>query len=316
MEYKDYYRILGVKKDASADEIRKSYRKLARKYHPDVNPNNKEAEERFKEINEAYEVLSDPEKRAKYDQLGASWQQFQQMGGDPSSFDWSQWFSGAASPRGERVYTQYVDLNDLFGGSTGFSDFFQAIFGGGASRPFTQQRGFTATAGRDYEQPVQITLEEAYHGTVRVLQIGQRRLEVKIPAGVQTGSRVRVAGEGEKGRNGGQPGDLYLVITVMDHPVFRRENNDLHMKLPVDLYTMILGGEVTVQTLKGRISLKIPPETKAGCIFRLRGQGMPLLRNPSEYGDLYVEVQPVMPQNLTEHEKELFRELARVRGRI
>jgi len=313
MEYKDYYRTLGVSKDASTEEIRKAYRKLARKYHPDVNPNNKEAEEHFKEINEAYEVLNDPEKRAKYDQLGANWQQYQQMGGEPGGFDWSQWFAGGQPQGGERVYTEYVDLNDLFGGGGGFSDFLQNIFGGGARTGTRQQRSYVAK-GRDIEQPVRISLEEAYHGTTRILQTGQRRLEVKIPPGVQTGSRVRVAGEGEPGPGGGPPGDLYLVITVSDHPVYRRDGADLHMTHPVDLYTMILGGETTVPTLKGRVSLRIPPETKAGRVFRLRGQGMPLLKNPSQYGDLYVEVQPAIPEHLSEREKDLFRQLAELRA--
>ncbi|HHX45275.1 MAG TPA: J domain-containing protein [Chloroflexi bacterium] len=309
MEYKDYYRVLGVSKDASTEDIRRAYRKLARKYHPDVNPNNKEAEERFKEINEAYEVLTDPEKRSKYDQLGANWQRYQQAGGDPSGFDWSQWFAGG---RGERVYTEYVDLEDLFGGGGGFSDFFQNIFGGGRTGT-RQQQAFTAT-GRDIEQPVRITLEEAYHGTTRILQTDQRRLEVKVPPGVQTGSRVRVAGEGQRGFGGGRPGDLYLVITVSEHPVYRREGADLYMTHPVDLYTMVLGGETTVPTLKGRVALRIPPETKAGRVFRLRGQGMPHLRNPSQYGDLYVEVQPVIPDRLSDREKELFRQLAALRA--
>ncbi len=312
MEYKDYYHILGVGKDASTEEIRKAYRRLARKYHPDVNPNNKEAEERFKEINEAHEVLTDPEKRRKYDQLGADWQRYQQMGGDPNAFDWNRWASGGREGQGGGTYSEYVDLNELFGDGA-FSDFFESVFGQGA--PQGNVRRQTATAlGRDSEQPVQISLEEAYHGTVRILQTGQRRLEVKIPAGVQTGSRVRVAGEGGTGRNRSRAGDLYLVIEVLDHPIFRREGNDLHMQLPVDLYTLILGGEVTVQTLKGHVSLKIPSETKAGQAFRLRGQGMPLLRDATQYGDLYVEVQPVIPQGLNKREKDLFQELATLRN--
>ena len=312
MEYKDYYRILGVSKDASIEDIRKAYRKLARKYHPDVNPNNKEAEERFKEINEAHEVLTDAEKRSKYDQLGANWQRYQQMGGEPGGFDWSQWFAGQQQGGGERVYTEYVDLNDLFG-TGGFSGFYQSIFGGGARAGARQQQRSFAAEGRDVEQPVRISLEEAYHGTTRILQTGRRRLEVKIPPGVQTGSRVRVAGEGEKGFGGGQPGDVYLVITVSDHPTYTRDGADLRMTHPVDLYTLILGGETTVPTLRGRVSLRIPPETKAGRVFRLRGQGMPLLRNPSQHGDLYVEVQPLIPEHLSDRERELFRQLAALR---
>lgn len=314
MEYKDYYRALGISKDASTEDIRKAYRKLARKYHPDVNPNNKEAEERFKEINEAHEVLTDPEKRSKYDQLGVNWQRYQQAGGEPGGFDWSQWFSGGQPQGGgERVYTEYVDLNDIFGGGGSFSDFFQNIFGGGARAGTRQQQRSFAAAGRDIEQPVRISLEEAYHGTTRILQTDQRRLEVKIPPGVQTGSRVRVAGEGERGFGSGEHGDVYLVITVGEHPVYRRDGADLRTTHLVDLYTMVLGGETTVPTLKGRVSLRIPPETKAGRVFRLRGRGMPLLKNPSQYGDLYVEVQPVIPEHLSNSEKDLFRQLAAMR---
>jgi curved DNA-binding protein len=307
MEYKDYYSTLGVKKDATAGDIRKSYRRLARQYHPDVNPNNKEAEERFKQINEAYEVLNDADKRSKYDQLGSNWQQYQQTGGNPSDFDWSQWSAGRAPGGGGRAYdTQYTEMGDL-------SDFFQTIFGGSPARGRARTQRSMAMDGRDVEQPLQITLEESYRGAVRILQSGQRRLEVKIPAGVQTGSRVRVAGEGEPGYNGGSGGDLYLVITVSEHPTYRREGNDLHMKLGVDLYTLILGGEVNVQTLKGALSLRVPAETKSGRVFRLRGQGMPLLRDGAEYGDLYVEIQPLIPQGLSAEEKELYRQLAELR---
>ena len=319
MEYRNYYRVLRVNKDASSEEIRRAYRQLARKYHPDVNPNNKDAEERFKEINEAYEVLRDPEKRKKYDRLGANWHRYQQMGGDPSGFDWGQWFSGAGSgPSGGRGHTEYVDLSDLFAGSA-FSDFFQYIFGGrapggSAGEDFGRStRRVVGMKGRDIEQPVEISLEEAYHGTARVLQTGRRRIEITIPPGVQSGCRVRVAGEGQPGQEGGQSGDLYLIISVREHSTFRREGNDLHMTLPVDLYTLVLGGEVVVQTLKGRVSLTIPRESTAGQQFRLRGQGMRLLRHPSEQGDLYVEVQPIMPEKLNAKEEALFRKLADLR---
>ncbi len=316
MEYKDYYQILGVSRDAKTEEIRKAYRKLARKYHPDVNPNNKEAEERFKEINEAYEVLTDPEKKAKYDRFGSSWQQYQQTGGDPGGFDWGQWY--ATGPQGgaqRQTRTEYVDLNDLFGAG-GFSDFFQTLFGGGgrAGAGGVGPQQAMMRGGRDIEQPVEVSLQEAYQGTVRILQTGSRRLEIKVPRGVRTGSRVRVNGEGEAGANGGPPGNLYLVVQISETPEFRRDGDTLIQRLPVDLYTMVLGGEVTLQTLGGhKLALRIPPETKSGRTFRLRGQGMPRLKNPEEYGDLLVEVYPAIPQHLTEEEQALFRQLAELR---
>ena len=313
MEYKDYYRILGVDRDATEKEIKQAYRRLARKYHPDVNPGDKEAEERFKEINEAYEVLSDPEKRRKYDQLGASWQQWQRMGGNPRDFDWSQWFSREWP--GGRVHVEYGDLGDLFGEGI-FSDFFRAIFGDVGTRP--RARWWEArpryARGQDYEQPVEITLEEAFRGTKRVLERDGRRLEVTIPPGVKTGSRVRIAGQGGPGVGGGRPGDLYLKVTVLPHPIFKRQGDDLHCEVPVDLYTAVLGGEVRVPTLEGDVMLKIPPGTQGGQTFRLRGKGMPNLRNPRQRGDLYVKVQVQVPQNLSQRERELFRELAKRRS--
>ena len=314
MEYKDYYRTLGVEKSATTDEVKKAYRKLARKHHPDVNPNDPQAEDRFKEINEAYEVLRDSDKRGKYDRLGANWQRYQQTGGDPGGYDWSQWFSsgGGARPGGQRAHTEYGDLNDLFG-QGGFSDFFQTVFGGRSAGGQASWQNGRAMAGRDAELQVEITLEEAFHGATRILQIGERRLEVKIPSGVDTGSRVRIAGEGQPGGQGGSAGDLYLVVQVQPHERYRREGADLRMALPVDLYTMILGGEVVVTTLKGRVSLRIPAGTRTGQTFRLRGQGMPNLKQGEPVGDLYVEAEPVIPADLSEQEKQLYKELAAIR---
>ena len=314
MEYKDYYKILGVDRNSGKKEIKKAYRKLARKYHPDVNPSDKEAEERFKEINEAHEVLSDPEKRKKYDQLGTSWRQWQNMGGEPRGFDWSQWY---AQPGSGRVYVQYGDLGDLFGGGLGgFSDFFEAMFGGPSqreARPRGRQRQPQAARSQDFEQEVEITLEEALSGTTRILQKDGRRLEVKIPPGVETGSKVRMRGEGSEGFGRGAKGDLYLKIKILPHRIFERKGDGLHCEVPVDLYTATLGGEVRVPTLKGGAMLKIPPETQSGKTFRLRGQGMPHLKDPKKRGDLYAKVTVKMPQNLTDREKELFRQLADMR---
>jgi curved DNA-binding protein len=313
MEYKDYYKILGVDKKASEKEIKKAYRKLARKHHPDVNPGDDSAEDRFKEINEAHEVLSDPDKRKKYDQLGASWRQYQHTGGQPGGFDWGQWYT---QPGGGRVHVEYADLSDLFGGGGGFSDFFSAVFGGagrgGSTTGRTRGQPY-ATPGQDYEQEVEITLEEAFSGTTRVMEKDGRRLEVKIAAGVQTGSRVRMRGEGGGSHGGGDKGDLYLRVKVLPHGTIERRGDDLYCDVPVDLYTAVLGGEVRVPTLKGGAMLRIPPETQGGKTFRLKGQGMPHLKDAQKHGDLYAKVSVQVPEKLSDKERQLFRELANMR---
>jgi curved DNA-binding protein len=309
MEYKDYYKILGVDRTAGEKDIRRAYRRLARMYHPDVNPGDKASQERFKEINEAHEVLSDPEKRSKYDRLGTSWQEWQKMGYDPSQFDWGQWF---AHP-GEGVRMEYVDLGNLFGGGSPFSDFFRTIFGdigGSASWSGTRSR---ARQGQDYQEPVEIALEEALRGTTRIVSTAGHRLEVKIPPGVDNGSKVRIAGEGGPGQGGGSKGDLYLVIKVTPHSRFQRQGQDLQAEMPIDLYAAVLGGEVKVPTISGELMLKIPPETQGGKTFRLKGQGMPKLGTPKERGDLYVTVRVRLPQRLSPKERQLFEELAKLR---
>ena len=313
MEYKDYYKILGVSKDADEKEIKRAFRRLARKYHPDVNPGDPQAEERFKEINEAYEVLSDPEKRRKYDQLGAEWYRWQQAGGRPGDFDWSQWVSTA--PGGQRVYVRYgtpEDLQDLFGEGSPFSDFFSQIFGGMGAAPGGFEYRVRPQRGQDYEQEVEISLREAYQGTTRILQKDGRRLEVKIPPGARTGTRVRIAGEGGPGAAGGEAGDLYLRVRVRPDPQFERRGDDLYVTVPVDLYTAILGGKVRVPTLNGAVMLTIPPGTQNGRVFRLRGKGMPRLRQPEQHGDLYAKVDVRLPTHLTPRQRELFEELRRI----
>jgi curved DNA-binding protein len=327
MEYKDYYKILGVDRNASEKEIKRAYRKLARKFHPDVNPGDKVAEEKFKEINEAHEVLSDPDKRSKYDQLGANWQQWQRRGGNPSNFDWSQWFASGpgGAPGGVRVEWS-GDIGDLFGGggAGGFSDFFRTIFGGmggtgGAGTtgsPFGGATGQRALHGQDMEAQVEITLEEALRGTTRTLERDDgRKMRVKIPPGARTGSKIKVAGKGGSGYAGGVPGDLYLVIRVKPHPVFRRNGNDLRCDVPVDLYTAVLGGEAQVSTLNGNVSLKIPAGTNSGKTFRLRGKGMPDPRKPERRGNLLVTVQVQVPQKLNARERELFEKLVALRNK-
>ncbi len=302
MEYKDYYKILGVDKAASAQEVKKAYRKLAMKYHPDRNPGDKQAEEKFKDINEAYQVLSDLTKRTRYDQLGESYFRYQQGGGAPGSFNWNEWFTQQPGSGGQRV--EVGNLEDLFGG--GFSDFFSAIFGGmGGMSPTGGRSSSRRAAPAAYNQPVTVTLQEAFSGTERTLQTGKRRLQVKIPAGSRTGTRVRVPGGGPNGS-----GDLYLVVEVLPDNHFERKENDLYTEVPVDLYTAVLGGEVTVPTLSGNVRLTIPAGTQPGQTFRLAGRGMPQLKAPAAHGDLYVRAKVQVPRQLTDQQRSLFQRLA------
>jgi curved DNA-binding protein len=324
MEYKDYYKILGVDKKASNDEIKKAYRKLARKHHPDVNPGDNSSEERFKEINEAYQVLSDDEKREKYNRFGSQWQQYQRAGGRAEDFDWGAW---QAQPGRAGTYTREVspeEFEQMFGGGLGgFSDFFETLFGGGGMRSsgFDERniydRGRAAPRprrGRNIEHRVQISLEEAFHGATRMLEWeGGRRIEAKIPPGVQTGSRVRLSGQGEAGRDQGSAGDLFLKVEILPHSKFEREGNDLRVTVQVDLYTAVLGGEVDVQSIDRTVKLNIPPETKNGKMFRLRGMGMPKLSKPDERGDLFATVEVQIPRDLNPEEKELFEKLRELR---
>ncbi|MBO9367889.1 MAG: J domain-containing protein [Chloroflexi bacterium] len=298
MEYKDYYKILGVDRNASAEEIRRAYRKLAKQYHPDRNPGDKQAEEKFKEINEAYQVLSDPQKRAHYDRLGSAYAQWQ-AGGGSGDFDWSQWFTGA--PGGVRVEVR--DFSDLFGGEDMFSEFFRSIFGGFG--PSTRSRGASVRAAH-YEQPLQITFAEAYQGTEREISVNGRTLRVRIPAGVDNGSKVRVRNAAPDG------GDLYLVIQVVPDPRFERKGRDLYTDVRIDVFTAILGGEVPVDTPAGRVRLAIPAGTQPEQVFRLSGRGMPDTRNPAEKGDLYVRVHVNIPQRLSERQRSLIQEAARI----
>ena len=345
VQFRDYYQTLGLKKGASEKEIRSAYRKLARELHPDLNPNNKDAEKRFKEVNEAYEVLSDPEKRKKYDQLGSNWRQYEQWqraggGAGGPQVDWSDLFGGApgtgrnrtggrgaatsGAGGGARTVTP-EELEEMFGGGgpgtagagSPFSDFFQTFFGGG--RTTARPRTSSTTAGRDVDQPVDITIEEAFTGTTRLVQVSDdrggktKRLEVKIPAGVREGARVRVAGQGGPGVLGGPPGDLYLVVHVTPSPLFSREGDDLQVKVPIKLTTAVLGGEIEVPTPKGtKLALKIPSGTQDGRRFRLRGQGMPRPDHAGERGDLLAEVHVQLPEQLSDKQKSLFEELAKL----
>jgi curved DNA-binding protein len=319
---RDYYEVLGVPRTASQKDIKSAFRNLARQHHPDVNPGDPQAAERFKEINEAHEVLSDPEKRKKYDQLGPDWRQYEQWekagGAGAGPFGQAGRPEGAAFGQGPRVEyrtTSPEDLEDLFGSDSPFSDFFHDVYGRGQAGG----RGFQAgpMPGEDVEGEATITLEEAYRGTSRMVELqspeGRRRVEVKIPAGIRDGARVRVAGQGTRGQGGGRSGDLFFRIHILPHPVFRREGDDLYVRVPVPLDVAILGGEVLVPTLRGSsVSLSVPPETQNGTRLRLRGLGMPRVRGEGS-GDLYAEVDVRLPIPLPPEARELAQKLREVR---
>jgi molecular chaperone DnaJ len=329
MAGKDYYDILGIKKGASDKEIKQAYRRLARKYHPDVNPGDKSAEAKFKEVNAAYEVLSDAEKRKKYDKYGDKWQyadQFEQAQQQQARY-------GGFTPGGGDTGFHFE------GDAEGLDSIFEELFGGGRGRSF--YRRSQPRRGQDLETPIEVTLEEAFSGTNRTISLQMeepcvtchgtgriqnlpcsvcrgagvvanvKRIEVKIPAGVATGSRVRIAGKGQPGAGGS--GDLYLRISVRPHPTLERQGDDLHVSVPVPLTVAILGGEVQVPTPKGKLAMKIPAETQNGRVFRLTGQGMPHLGKTTR-GDLLAKVNVVLPTKLTEKEKEIFRQLSRTRS--
>ena len=343
MDYKDYYKILGVERNADDKEIKRAFRKLAQQYHPDKNPGDKVAEAKFKEINEAYTVLSDADKRSKYDRFGAQWEQYSRTGGRPEDFDWGGWSGMGGGGGGGRSggYTRTVtpeEFEQMFGGmggsGSGFSSFFESLFGGAGMggggntqsmgggqyrtrtgprygfnfdpRAAAQNPGAPTAARADAE--VEVTLEEAYRGATRILQAEDgTRMEVNIPRGVKTGSRVRMRGSAPGA------GDIYLRIVVDPDPRFTREENDLRVKLPVDLYTALLGGEAQVPTLDRPVVLKIPAGTQNGRTFRLRGLGMPDLKNPDQRGDLFAEVEVQLPTNLTDEEKQHFEALRKLR---
>ncbi|MBI2863224.1 MAG: J domain-containing protein [Chloroflexi bacterium] len=334
MAKRDFYETLGVKRGATEKDIKQAYRRLARKHHPDVNPGNKEAEEKFKQINEAYEVLSDADKRKKYDQYGENWEHAESFfGKDHARRQAAGWPEGVRFERGD------------VGGSS-FGDIFDSLFGQTRGDPFGGRVGRRPRRGEDLEQPVEVSLEEAFNGSTRLLELQMqepcpackgagtiggpsgkdciscrglgitvqtRRLEVKIPAGVADGSHIRMAGEGGEGRGGGPRGDLLLSVSVKPHTSFERRGDDLHVDVPVPLALAVLGGEAQVPTLKGtKLALRIPPETQNGRVFRLAGQGMPGLKSTAR-GDLFAKVKVVLPANLSDRERQLFEELRALR---
>ncbi|GCE16051.1 DnaJ C-terminal domain-containing protein [Tengunoibacter tsumagoiensis] len=321
VEYKDYYKILGVNKNADQNAIRQAFRKLARQYHPDVNSGDKVAEDRFKEINEANEVLSDPEKRKKYDEMASYYQQYGSWPGAGQQERQASASGGGFSGGNYQYYTMNEeDLGDLFGGnSSPFSDFFETYFHSGfdaqSERRSRSRRQTQATRGNDAESKVDVSLAEAYQGTSRILELSQpdgskRRLEVKIPAGVDEGSRIRIAGQGFAGTAGN--GDLYLLVHLLPDEHFVREGTTLHERIDVPLTTAMLGGEVAVPTPDGRrLMLRIPPGTANGRSFRLRGKGMPQLGKAEVRGDLYADVSVQLPTQLTQQQRQLFEAFAR-----
>lgn len=332
MEYKDYYKILGVDKNASKDEIKKAYRKLARKFHPDTNPNDKEAAKKFSEINEAHEVLSDDEKRKKYNQLGADWQRYQQSGG-AEDFDWSKYSTASpgASPGGGWTYYS-GDFEDIFGdGAGGFSDFFKNIFGGfggggfrsdfsdAGSRKSRRSQGYSgfgggaSLKGQDLSAELSISMEEAYRGCTRIIELDGKKMRINLDPGIRNGQTIRLKGKGGAGTQGAPAGDLYITIRVSEHPDYRREGEDLFKDVPIDVYTALLGGEQEIETISGKYKLKIPPGTNSGSTFRLKGRGFPKYGEPGIKGDLYVKAVIQVPQNLNSEEKELVRKLASIR---
>jgi curved DNA-binding protein len=311
MEYRDYYQTLGVQRNATDKEIKRAYRELARRHHPDLNPGDKNAENRFKELNEAYEVLSDPEKRSRYDQLGISYWQWQRNGGS-GSFDWSRWASNVGTTgTARRGRTARVEFDNGSGGGI-FSDFFNSIFGDSNRETRTPKKPIR---GRDVEVTASITLEEAYHGTTRKISNGESEhlFTAHIPAGATDGTKVRFANQGKRGFAGGERGDLFVIVSVEPHPVFERNGDDLYMDLKLGLYTAVLGGEVRIATLNGDIKLRIPPGTQSGQRIRLNQKGMPRLRDAEQFGDLYVRPLIQVPTELSEEECQLFEKLRKLR---
>ncbi len=309
---KDYYNILGLDRNATTEEIRKAYRKLAAKYHPDRNPGDKQAEEMFKLVNEAHSVLSDPEKRKLYDRYGEHWKQFQNAEQQASEQHYQQ-YANYASGFGQNQAGYEWAFNDIFGDVFADEDIFSSIFGGKRRSPFGN--GFNVKQrGQDVRAELELSLEEAYHGTTKIFRFNDETIKLKIKPGTRDGQILKLRGKGAAGLNGGPNGDLLITVKIKPHPVFKRQGDDLYCDLPVDLYTAVLGGKVQLQTLKGRVMVEIPAESDNGKVIRLQGLGMPKNSSKTSFGDLYVKLDVRLPKNLSAKERALFEELTRLRG--
>lgn len=301
MAYIDYYKILGVNKDASQEAIKKAYKKLARKHHPDLNPNDPDAQRRFQEINEANEVLSDPEKRKKYDQYGENWKHAEEFEKQRQQYGQYQGQAGAGSGGG------FWSSGGGFSGDGEFSDFFESLFGAQGRR----RTRSTGLRGQDYNAELQLSLRDAAETHKQVLTVNNKKIRITIPAGVEDGQTIKLSGQGGPGANGGPAGDLYITFVIPEDPVYKREENNLYRTAPLDLYTAVLGGEQVVETLGGKVKLKVKPETQNNTKVRLRGKGFPVYKQEGQYGDLIVTWSVKIPTDLSDKQKELFRELQR-----
>ncbi|MFR2510469.1 DnaJ C-terminal domain-containing protein [Odoribacter laneus] len=301
MAYIDYYKILGVNKDASQEAIKKAYKKLARKHHPDLNPNDPDAQRRFQEINEANEVLSDPEKRTKYDQYGENWKHAEEFEKQRQQYGQYQGQAGAGSGGG------FWSSGGGFSGDGEFSDFFESLFGAQGRR----RTRSTGLRGQDYNAELQLSLRDAAETHKQVLTVNNKKIRITIPAGVEDGQTIKLSGQGGPGANGGPAGDLYITFVIPEDPVYKREGNNLYRTAPLDLYTAVLGGEQVVETLGGKVKLKVKPETQNNTKVRLRGKGFPVYKQEGQYGDLIVTWSVKIPTDLSDKQKELFRELQR-----
>lgn len=288
MDFIDYYKILGVEKNASDEEIKKAYRKLARKMHPDLNPNDKDAHQKFQQINEANEVLSDPEKRKKYDAYGKDWQHADQ-------FEQQKRSGGRSQQRSSQQF---------YGDETDFSSFFDSMFGGSGH----SQAKFR---GQDYNAELRLNLTDALQTHQQTLTVNGKNIRITIPAGIEHGQVIKLKGYGAPGVNGGPDGDLYITFSLAPHPVFKRLGNDLYTTSKIDLYTALLGGDTTLETLNGKVKLTVKPETQPGTRIRLKGKGFPVYKKEGEFGDLYITYEVALPTNLTEEQKKLFTELSK-----